>query len=72
MYVQDIALPSGSDINITTTRAQEYSNRNTVKYSHSENRQGCSEQNAIQNEEVSGLSLEFILFLCAYQNDKIL
>ena len=54
MYVQDVALPSGSEKNKKrTARIQNYSSRSSTKSSHNDNRQGLSDVDSVHTD-VSG------------------
>lgn len=55
MYVQDVALPSGSENNKKKrTRTQGNSSRSSMKSSHNDDRQGLSHVDSTLTEDVSG------------------
>ena len=52
MYLQEIALPPGSEQN--KKRKENYSSRSSLKSSQNENRQGLSDENMSHTEDISG------------------
>lgn len=55
MYLQDVALPSGSGRNKKRTdRTQDYSSRQCIKSSQNQNRRGWSEEETLQTENITG------------------
>ena len=55
MYVQDVALPSGSDRNEKKTgRMQVYSSRKSMKSSQNESRLVWHEEETVQSKDING------------------
>lgn len=68
MYVQDVALPSGSDRN--KKKAEDYSSRTSTKSSDTNDRQNWCEGSTGQTANISGKSMlktlfpNFLLYKC--------
>lgn len=54
MYIQDVALPSSSNKNKKKTNPPQDYSRQSLKSSHSEDRQGWSENDTRQATDISG------------------